>query len=158
MRLRRYRTEDLPILARLFGETVRQVNCRDYTLPQVEAWAAGEADLLTRDSWFQRLYTLVAEADGLVLLPEIFGSGPGDGGGEIRPEHEGISFPVKKFIEFLGRCGSHFPAEDVKKFKGRCLQIPVPEGNQHFMKLPLQRLFFLTFVVQCVADTIRGMK
>ena len=35
MRLRRYRTEDLPILARLFGETVRQVNCRDYTLPQV---------------------------------------------------------------------------------------------------------------------------
>ena len=65
MRLRRYRTEDLPILARLFGETVRQVNCRDYTLPQVEAWAAGEADLLTRDSWFQRLYTLVAEAGGL---------------------------------------------------------------------------------------------
>ena len=29
MRLRRYRTEDLPILARLIGETVRQVNCRD---------------------------------------------------------------------------------------------------------------------------------
>ena len=69
MRLRRYRTEDLPILARLFGETVRQVNCRDYTLPQVEAWAAGEADLLARDSWFQRLYTLVAEADGLVRPP-----------------------------------------------------------------------------------------
>ena len=67
MRLRRYRTEDLPILARLFGETVRQVNCRDYTLPQVEAWAAGEADLLTRDSWFQRLYTLVAEAGGRIV-------------------------------------------------------------------------------------------
>ena len=32
MRLRRYRTEDLPILARLFGETVRQVNCRDLSL------------------------------------------------------------------------------------------------------------------------------
>ena len=67
MRLRRYRTEALPILARLFGETVRQVNCRDYTLPQVEAWAAGEADLLTRDSWFQRLYTLVAEAGGRIV-------------------------------------------------------------------------------------------
>lgn len=67
MRLRRYRTEDLPILARLFGETVRQVNCRDYTLPQVEAWAAGEADLLARDSWFQRLYTLVAEAGGRIV-------------------------------------------------------------------------------------------
>ena len=67
MRLRRYRTEDLPILARLFGETVRQVNCRDYAPPQVEAWAAGEADLLARDSWFQRLYTLVAEADGRIV-------------------------------------------------------------------------------------------
>ena len=40
---------------------------RDYTLSQVEAWAAGEADLLTRDSWFQRLYTLVAEADGRIV-------------------------------------------------------------------------------------------
>lgn len=43
------------------------MNCRDYTLPQVEAWAAGEADLLARDSWFQRLYTLVAEADGRIV-------------------------------------------------------------------------------------------
>ena len=41
MRLRRYRTEDLPILARLFGETVRQVNCRDYTLPQADGRIVG---------------------------------------------------------------------------------------------------------------------
>ena len=33
----------------------------------MEAWAAGEADLLTRDSWFQRLYTLVAEAGGRIV-------------------------------------------------------------------------------------------
>ena len=38
MRLRRYRTEDLPILARLFGETVRQGKCRDYTCPR---WKPG---------------------------------------------------------------------------------------------------------------------
>ena len=61
MDLRRYRTEDLPALSRLFGETVRRVNIRDYTPAQAEAWAAGEADLLTRDDWFRRLYTLVAE-------------------------------------------------------------------------------------------------
>ena len=67
MNLRRYRTEDLPVLVRLFGETVRRVNSRDYAPPQVQAWAAGEADLLTRDSWFQRLYTLVAEADGRIV-------------------------------------------------------------------------------------------
>ena len=83
--------------------------------------------------------SLVAEADGLVLLPEIFGSGPGDGGGEIRPEHEGISFPVKKFIEFLGRCGSHFPAEDVKKFKGRCLNITITVFCQNRMQSILQQ-------------------
>lgn len=38
MRLRRYRTEDLPILARLFGETVRQVNCRTTPRPR---WKPG---------------------------------------------------------------------------------------------------------------------
>ena len=53
-------------ISRLFGETVRRVNIRDYTLAQAEAWAAGEADLLTRDDWFRRLYTLVAEADGQI--------------------------------------------------------------------------------------------
>ena len=42
MRLRRYRTEDLPILARLFGETVRQVNCRDYTCLLYTSDAADE--------------------------------------------------------------------------------------------------------------------
>ena len=66
MDLRRYRTEDLPALSRLFGETVRRVNIRDYTPAQAEAWAAGEADLLTRDDWFRRLYTLVAEIDGQI--------------------------------------------------------------------------------------------
>ena len=78
MDLRRYRTEDLPALSRLFGETVRRVNIRDYTPAQAEAWAAGEADLLTRDDWFRRLYTLVAEADG-----RIAGYGNVDGTGYL---------------------------------------------------------------------------
>ena len=66
MELRRYRSEDLPALARLFGETVRRVNIRDYTRAQAEVWAAGEADLLARDDWFRRLYTLVAVVDGRI--------------------------------------------------------------------------------------------
>ena len=78
MDLRRYRTEDLPALSRLFGETVRRVNIRDYTPAQAEAWAAGEADLLTRDDWFRRLYTLVAEIDG-----QIAGYGNVDGTGYL---------------------------------------------------------------------------
>ena len=78
MDLRRYRTEDLPALSRLFGETVRRVNIRDYTPAQAEAWAAGETDLLTRDDWFRRLYTLVAEIDG-----QIAGYGNVDGTGYL---------------------------------------------------------------------------
>ena len=78
MDLRRYRTGDLPALSRLFGETVRRVNIRDYTPAQAEAWAAGEADLLARDDWFRRLYTLVAEADG-----QIAGYGNVDGTGYL---------------------------------------------------------------------------
>ena len=66
---------------------------------------------------------------------------------EIRTEHQRISFPVKKFVQLLRGRGSHFSAEYIKKFKGWCLQIPVAEGNQHFMKLPLQRLFFLAFII-----------
>ena len=78
MNLRRYRTGDLPALSRLFGETVRRVNIRDYTPAQAEDWAAGEADLLTRDDWFRRLYTLVAEIDG-----QIAGYGNVDGTGYL---------------------------------------------------------------------------
>ena len=78
MDLRRYRTEDLPALSRLFGETVRRVNIRDYTPAQVEAWSAGQADLLARDGWFRRLHTLVAEADG-----RIAGYGNVDGTGYL---------------------------------------------------------------------------
>ena len=76
--IRPYRSGDLPALARLFGETVRRVNIRDYTSAQTEAWAAGEAELLTRDGWFRRLYTLVAEAGG-----QIAGYGNVDGAGHL---------------------------------------------------------------------------
>ena len=85
MNLRRYRTEDLPVLVRLFGETVRRVNIRDYTPAQAEAWAAGEADLLTQDDWFRRLYTLVAEADG-----QIAGYGNVDDTGYLDQNLEGL--------------------------------------------------------------------
>ena len=54
------------------------MNIRDYTPAQAEAWAAGEADLLTRDDWFRRLYTLVAEIDG-----QIAGYGNVDGTGYL---------------------------------------------------------------------------
>ena len=49
MEIRRHQSGDLAELACLFGETVRSVCAGDYTAGQIEAWAAGEADLLERD-------------------------------------------------------------------------------------------------------------
>lgn len=44
MKLRNYQTEDLPVLARLFYDTVHSVNRRDYTAAQCDAWATGTVD------------------------------------------------------------------------------------------------------------------
>ena len=52
MDLRRYRTEDLPALSRLFGETVRRVNIRDYT----------PAQAASKGSWGRRSKMLMSRA------------------------------------------------------------------------------------------------
>jgi len=69
--LRRYRPGDAgPILA-LFRDTIRRVNCRDYTAAQVEAWTQPG---LTVHAWSARLRdaTFVIEADGqMVAFAEL---------------------------------------------------------------------------------------
>lgn len=56
--LRPYRPEDLPQIVRLFEDTIRTVNRRDYSPEQVEVWAKrGE---LLQNSFFTSLYTVVA--------------------------------------------------------------------------------------------------
>jgi len=42
MLIREYRPEDCRMLAELFYRTVHQVNARDYTQAQLEAWAPGD--------------------------------------------------------------------------------------------------------------------
>ena len=39
MFMRRYQPEDCAALAKLFYDTVHSVNAKDYTLPQLVAWA-----------------------------------------------------------------------------------------------------------------------
>lgn len=62
--LRPYRSDDgLPLLA-LFRDTVRRVNCRDYSPSQIAAWAADDID---EDSWcarFRGRWVWVAENEG----------------------------------------------------------------------------------------------
>lgn len=64
MKIRNYKSEDCPLLARLFYDTVHSVNTKDYSKEQVDAWADGKMDL---DAWNRSLleyYTVVAETEG----------------------------------------------------------------------------------------------
>lgn len=65
-RVRTYTDQDLAPIIALFTETVWQVNSRDYTPEQIEAWAPRKTD---PDRWRTRLTGLsiiVAEVDGQI--------------------------------------------------------------------------------------------
>lgn len=64
--LRPYRTGDCPALAELFYQTVHTVNARDYTPPQLDAWADGHPDLAAWDRSLSAHLTLVAVCDGVI--------------------------------------------------------------------------------------------
>ena len=64
--LRPYRSEDCPVLAELFYQTVHGVCHRDYAPDQLDAWADGQVDLAAWDISFQAHTTLVAEWDGVI--------------------------------------------------------------------------------------------
>lgn len=67
MQLRPYRTQDCPALARLFYDTVHTVNARDYTPPQLDAWADGHVDLAAWDRSLSEHHSLVAVWDGVIV-------------------------------------------------------------------------------------------
>jgi putative acetyltransferase len=67
MYIRRYRREDLPAVVELFHETVHEVNVRDYSDQQLEAWAPGKADLVAWDIRLSGAITYVAEQEGTIL-------------------------------------------------------------------------------------------
>lgn len=66
MLLRPYRTEDCPALTKLFYQTVHTVNAKDYTPPQLDAWADGHPDLAAWDSSLSAHLSLVAVCDGVI--------------------------------------------------------------------------------------------
>lgn len=68
---RRHRQDDAGAILALFRDTIRRVNCADYTPAQVEAWAQPD---MTVDAWAGRLReaTWIVEADGqLVAFAEL---------------------------------------------------------------------------------------
>jgi len=61
MKIRTYEIGDTQKIVKLFYDTVHEVNIRDYTTAQVDAWAPADIDI---ESWTQSLsskFTFVAE-------------------------------------------------------------------------------------------------
>jgi len=61
MKIRTYEIGDTEKIVKLFYDTVHEVNIRDYTTAQVDAWAPADTDIQT---WMQSLsskFTFVAE-------------------------------------------------------------------------------------------------
>src|SRR5438270_10484254 len=62
--LRPFRPDDAPVLLALFRDTIRRVNCRDYSPAQIAAWASDDID---PDKWAARFagrFVVVAEDAG----------------------------------------------------------------------------------------------
>lgn len=66
MNIREYESADCRALTELFYETVHTVNAKDYTEEQLDAWAAGDADLGKWDFSFRQHHTFVAVIDGQI--------------------------------------------------------------------------------------------
>lgn len=54
-------------MAKLFYDTVHEVNIRDYTAEQFNAWADGNVDRSAWDKSFTEHYTVVAEESGVIV-------------------------------------------------------------------------------------------
>ena len=67
MFLREYNTSDCEYLAKLFYQTVHNVNAEDYTKEQLDVWANGNADLEEWDKSFLEHYTIVAVKNKIIV-------------------------------------------------------------------------------------------
>lgn len=67
MEIRPYRPADCKEMAELFYNTVHSVNVRDYSVPQVNAWATGQVDLVQWNCSFLAHLSLVA-VDGATIV------------------------------------------------------------------------------------------
>lgn len=76
--IRSYTSQDCPLLAQLFYDTVHTINARDYSPEQLQAWAPGLPDLEQWDRSFLEHTAYVAETEGIVA-----GFGDMDGTGYL---------------------------------------------------------------------------
>ncbi|MEZ9700175.1 GNAT family N-acetyltransferase [Vibrio sp. 10N.261.46.E12] len=67
VRIRNYQVSDAKALWEIFFHTVRNINVRDYTQEQVEAWAPSGFDFSLWQKRMDGLQPFVAELDGQVV-------------------------------------------------------------------------------------------
>lgn len=67
MIIRKYKSSDCKELSELFYNTVHNVNVKDYSKEQLDAWAAGNVNLHEWNQSFHEHYTLVAVTDDVIV-------------------------------------------------------------------------------------------
>ncbi|CAK1692369.1 putative acetyltransferase [Vibrio crassostreae] len=67
VRIRNYQPSDNKALWEIYFHTVRNINVRDYSQEQVEAWAPSDFDSELWDKCLRRIQPFVAELDGRVV-------------------------------------------------------------------------------------------
>lgn len=75
MFMRRYQPEDCAALAKLFYDTVHSVNAKDYTPPQLAAWAPEKRDMKKWADSFEHSFCVIAVQAGEII-----------GFGDIKPD------------------------------------------------------------------------
>ena len=65
--IRKYQENDCEELAKLFYDTVHNVNCKDYTKEQLDVWATGQADLEKWNQSLQEHYSIVAIDNKIIV-------------------------------------------------------------------------------------------
>ncbi|HEY9654356.1 MAG TPA: GNAT family N-acetyltransferase, partial [Crinalium sp.] len=75
MKIRLFEKQDAETVARLFYETVREINSRDYSSKQVKAWAPDDLHFRDWETRCSSRFTYVADDEGVIA-----------GFGELEPD------------------------------------------------------------------------
>ncbi len=67
MKIRNYNKSDLPVILKLFYDTVHIVNIKDYDMQQVNAWAPKKIDEAAWDRSLSSSFCLVASIDKKIV-------------------------------------------------------------------------------------------
>ncbi|MEG0249662.1 MAG: GNAT family N-acetyltransferase [Peptostreptococcus sp.] len=135
MKIRKYQPKDLNDLVNLFTDTIINVNIKDYSKSQVNAWSSSKHKLLNNPNFFTDLYTIVA-----IIDENIVGYGNIDSNGYLDHlfvhhnfQGQGIASRICDILEEYARQNSikkiqvHSSISAKNFFKDRGYQVEKPQ-------------------------------